>query len=80
MYKMYEIHVASNGLLLRQVLMQLRVETNLDSHIGVVEEARLQGNMHFSIFDLKNAMFQDWRSIFTDFDSAPPHEGQNLES
>ena len=32
--------------------MQLGVETNFDSHIRVVEEARLQGNMHLSIFHL----------------------------
>ena len=77
---MYEIHAVIKGLLLWQVLVQLRVETNLDSDIRVVEEARLQGNMHFSISHLENAMFQDSKSIFADFDSAPPHVGQNLES
>ena len=77
---MYEIHVVI-GLLLWQVLMQLRVETNLDSDIRVVEEARLQGNMHFSIFHLRNTMFQDSKAIFSsDFNSALPHVGQNLES
>ena len=76
---MYEIHVVI-GLLLWQVLVQLRVETNLDSDIRVVEEARLQGNMHFSISHLKNAMFQDGQLIFADFNSALPHVGQNLES
>ena len=47
--------------------MQLGVETNLDSHIRVVEEARLQCNMHFTIFHLWIAMFQDSKWILSRF-------------
>ena len=40
-----------------QILMQLWVERDLDSHVWVVQEARLKGNVHFAIFHL--FMFYD---------------------
>ena len=37
---------------LRQILVKPGIKANLDSHIRVVKEARLQGDMYFTIFHL----------------------------